>query len=1450
MSSESHTRVMRGARANSSRLPSAIRSQLSPALIERNKAPSSPVAFRATERMRWSGVPGIEGFLGDDATTTTAGTDPQTILVPFATIDVIANQTNPNITNGGVAEFDLADDVVALQGSGAADYPHLILYLNTTGQSNVTVSYNLRDIDASTDNAVQPIALQYRIGNSGNFTNVPAGFVADATTGPSLATLVTPICVVLPAAVNNQAQVQVRIITANAAGNDEWVGVDDIVVNTAGCGSPLPNLSINDVTVTEGNAGTVMANFTVSLSSPAGVGGVTFDIATADNTATTANNDYVLRSLTGQTIPSGSSTYSFAVTVNGDTTVEPNETFFVNVTNVTGANVLDGQGQGTINNDDVAITLIHDVQGPGATSPLVGNTVTVSGIVTGVKTNGFFVQEEEADYDADPATSEGVLVFTSSAPPAAAAVGNLVQVTGVISEFIPSADPLQPPLTELGSPTVVLISSGNPLPSAVALTTSFPSPAGVHDQLERLEGMRVSVASLTVTGPTLGTVNEPNATATSSGVYYGVVTGNPRPFREAGIQEPDPAPAGTIPPIPRFDSNPERIRVDSDGLVGGPLTDVATGAVVTGLIGPLDYSFRTYTIDPDPGASIGVSGGITPTMVALPTGKEFTVASYNLERFFDTVDDPAIGDPVLTATAFNNRLAKASLGIRDFLRTPDILAVVECENLSTLQSLASRINSDAVAASQPNPLYQAYLVEGNDVGGIDVGFLVKTAIVVAATPRVSVNSVTQFGLGTLFVNPDSSTELLNDRPPLVLDAVVHHPNGASFPVVVIVNHLRSLNGVNSTAPGPNGWATTGDRVRAKRLEQAKYLANLIQARQTANPAEHLVVVGDFNAFEVNDGLCDSMSVIAGTPVPDNQTAVPGDGVDLVNPDLTNLFSSPPPAERYSYVFDGNAQTLDHILINAPLITDTTARREEHPRINADYPETARNNTASVTRLSDHDPVVSYFEVAGFGAADLSITKTDSPDPVTAGNNLAYIVAVANAGPDAAASPSWSDTLPAGTTFVSVAGPPGWTCTTPAIGAGGTVSCSASTLAAAGSASFSLLVNVGAGVASGTVISNTATTTSATADPNAGNNSATTTTTVTTSADLSITKTDSPDPVTAGSNLTYTIVVANAGPSSASTVSWSDTLPAGTTFFSLSSPGGWSCTTPAVGAGGTITCSISSLAALGSGSFTLVVAVGSGVTAGTVISNTATATSSTPDANSANNSATATTTVGASADLSITKADAPDPVNIGANLTYTLVASNAGPSSAASVSVSDTLPSGTTFFSLAVPGGWSCTTPAVGSGGTVSCSIASLPAAGSGTFTLVVAVGVLPGGTVISNTATVTSSTPDGNSGNDSATTTTTVAASSNLNLLKSDAPDPVVAGNTLTYTLTYSNVGGDVANGVVVTETYPAAVSFVSAVPAPEGHQLPLAPPTVCHGARIKGSSADEEDSSRRDALR
>ncbi len=588
------------------------------------------------------------------------------------------------------------------------------------------------------------------------------------------------------------------------------------------------------------------------------------------------------------------------------------------------------------------LTPIHTIQGNGSASPLVSTSVTTTGIVTARKSNGFFLQEPDASVDADPNTSEGIFVFTSSAPPAAAAIGNAVSVSATVSEFIPSSDPHSPPLTELTGAGVTLVSSGNPLPTPVTLTATDTNPGGSIEQLEKYEGMRIFVGSLTVVAPTLGAVNEANATATSNGVFYGVISGVARPFREPGVEVPDPLPAGSPCCVPFFDANPERLRVDSDAQTGSTAIDVTTGATVMNITGVLDYGFRTYTIDPDAATPPLVSGNISATDVPVALDNEFTTASFNMQRFFDTVNDPAKSDSVLTPTAFDNRLNKASLIIRNILHTPDILGVVEMENLTTLQALASRISSDAIAAGQPDPAYAAYLVEGNDIGGIDVGFLVKPG-------RVTVNSVTQVGAAATFINPlNNLPELLNDRPPLVLEGVVHKFGFKSTAITVIVNHLRSLSGVDDPVDGP--------RVRAKRQAGAEFLANYIQSRQVADPNERIVAVGDFNAFEFNDGYVDAMGTIKGTPPPVNQVVLASS--DLVDPDLINLTDQHPASDRYSFSFDGSAQVLDHILINSNVVS--LFNRMQYARVNADFPEIYRSDASRPERLSDHDPEVAYF----------------------------------------------------------------------------------------------------------------------------------------------------------------------------------------------------------------------------------------------------------------------------------------------------------------------------------------------------------------------------------------------------------------------------------------------------------------------------------------------------------
>lgn len=637
----------------------------------------------------------------------------------------------------------------------------------------------------------------------------------------------------------------------------------------------------------------------------------------------------------------GDSIFSFQATVAGGTSAGA-KSLAITITD----------DQSRTGNATVALTIqsppvaVHDIQGNGTTSALAGQNVITSGIVTALKSNGFFIQTPDAIADNDLNTSEGIFVFTSSAPPATAVIGNLVNVSGTVQEFIPSSDPLSASLTELVGPlSVSVASTGNALPAPIMLTATDTNPGGSLAQLEKYEGMRVQANSLTVVAPTQGSISEANATSNSNGIFYAVITGVARPFREPGIEVPESLPAMPC-CIPQFDGNPERLRVDSDAQPGTAALEVTTGAIVTGVVGVLDYGARTYTILPDAATMPVVTNNRSATALPDAAADEFTIAAINLERFYDDQDDPAISEPVLTATAYQNRLHKAALTIRTILRAPDVLGIVEIENLATLQALATKINNDAVAAGQANPGYQAFLEEGNDPGGIDVGVLIKGT-------RVSVVEIKQEAKTETYTNPTSGLQdILHDRPPLLVRATIQPPAGAPFPVTVIVNHLRSLTDIADAANGP--------RVRAKRLAQAQSLAKLIQARQIADTTEHIIAVGDFNAFQFNDGYVDVLGTISGTPAAADNVLLAS--ADLVNPDLVNLTGQAAADEKYSFVFGGNAQALDHMLVTTNLLTRVS--RFSYARSNADFPESWRNDSRRPERLSDHDAPVAYFKFAG------------------------------------------------------------------------------------------------------------------------------------------------------------------------------------------------------------------------------------------------------------------------------------------------------------------------------------------------------------------------------------------------------------------------------------------------------------------------------------------------------
>src|SRR5438034_1225055 len=329
-----------------------------------------------------------------------------------------------------------------------------------------------------------------------------------------------------------------------------------------------------------------------------------------------------------------------------------------------------------------------------------------------------------------------------------------------------------------------------------------------------------------------------------------------------------------------------------------------------------------------------------------------------------------------------------------------------------------------------------------------------------------------------------------------------------------------------------------------------------------------------------------------------------------------------------------------------------------------------------------------------------MNKTDSPEPGTPGGTLPYTITVSNAGPNAAASMTMNDPLPPQTTFTSIPPPAARSCTKPAAGSTGTVNCTTASFASGATATFTLGLQLSPAALDGSTITTTSPASSTTADANTGNNSATATTTVRAEADLAVTKTDSPDPVRPGGTLTYIIGVSNAGPNAAASVTMNDPLPPLTTFQSMPTPAGWSCTTPAAGSPGTVNCTTATLASGATATFTLAVQVSPAALDGSTIANAATVSSATFDPNLMNNTATATTSVRA-ADLAISKS-APADATSGTDITYHLTVTSNGPTTSTGGTVTDILPAGVSFQSAP---GCTFTSPSM-----VSCTFGT-PAAG-------------------------------------------------------------------------------------------------------------------------------------------
>jgi len=439
-----------------------------------------------------------------------------------------------------------------------------------------------------------------------------------------------------------------------------------------------------------------------------------------------------------------------------------------------------------------------------------------------------------------------------------------------------------------------------------------------------------------------------------------------------------------------------------------------------------------------------------------------------------------------------------------------------------------------------------------------------------------------------------------------------------------------------------------------------------------------------------------------------------------------------------------------------------------------------NNTAATT-----DPVGT--------SASVSLIKRAITDPLVPGSPAIWELEVTNTGPSDALNVEVTDTFPGALTYLDASSDPACD---PG-GAAGTVQCALGTLAAGATVIVSVSFNIDPATADGAAITNSASVSSDTPDPDNSDNSATATGTASRLADLVVAKTGSVTAV-AGGQATYTVTVTNSGPSDAADVVITDVLPAGMTLDSFSTTLPGCANTP-----GSLNCSIGTLAVGATATVDLIVDVEPNTADAAVLANQATATTSTTDPDPTSNSSVVNTTIARSADLELTKQILTSPVVAGAPVLFELSVTNLGSSDASGVAISDPLPAGATFrVNLSSA---SCSE----AGGIVTCALGDLPANQSGTVTIGVDLdpAAIAGGT-ISNSASVTSNETDPEQTNNSTSASAPITRSTNLAVDKQGPALPVSAGTPFTWTLSVTNNGPSDATGVVLLDDLPNQASF------------------------------------------
>jgi predicted extracellular nuclease len=611
---------------------------------------------------------------------------------------------------------------------------------------------------------------------------------------------------------------------------------------------------------------------------------------------------------------------------------------------------------------EAAPVAIHDIQGASHISPLAGQNVTTLGTVTAKRSNGFWMQDPSPD--ADPATSEGIFVFTSSSP--SVNVGDSVQVRGQVQEFRPGGSTSgNLTTTEIaGSPTITVLSSGNPLPLAtvvgiggrippdqvieddatgnVETSATFDPASDGLDFWESLEGMRVQLNGPVAVGPTNAFGETP--VIGDDGAHASV-----RTYRGGLLLRPT-------------DGNPERVVADN---LLTSLPSMNVGDHYDGpLVGVLDYNFGNFFLEVT--SSVGaIHDGVTPETTDPAGPGQLAVATFNFENL----------DPTDPQSKFD-RLAGE---IVDNLQAPDLIAGEEVQDstgptdngvvdpTATLSQLVATIESHGGPHYEWRQINPVNDQDGGEPGGnIRQVFLFRTDRGLSFVDRfggdsttpttvLGSGSATQLSASPGRIDPNNSAWNAS-RKPLAGEFTYHGRH-----VFLIANHFNSKGG---DQPLEGRFQPPARSSEVQRHQQAQIVHDFVAQIEAADPNAKVIVLGDLNDFEWSDTV-----------------AILESGV------LHDLMDTLPENQRYSYEFEGNAQVLDHILVSNALFAGTPFVFDP-VHVNAEFADQASDHDPSVVRLTLNDPPTADaggpYSVAEGSSVTLTGSGTD-PD----GDPLSY-----------------------------------------------------------------------------------------------------------------------------------------------------------------------------------------------------------------------------------------------------------------------------------------------------------------------------------------------------------------------------------------------------------------------------------------------------------------------------